>query len=125
MRARQRELQFSRRGGRRPGAGRPKGDRVSHGSRPRFDKAAAVHVTLRVRSHVWNLRSRRSYARIRRCFEKARGRFGLRLIHYNVLGNHLHLIVEADSDAALSRRSPGIVRDLPCGWKARIRPKSS
>ena len=34
--------------------------------------------------------------------------FGMRLVHYSVQGNHLHLIVEADSDAALSRGMRGL-----------------
>ena len=67
-----------------------------------------MHVTLRVKEHVWNLRSRRSFRRIRRAFEKARGRFGARLIEYSVQGNHLHLILEADDNDALSRAMQGL-----------------
>ena len=67
-----------------------------------------MHVTLRMKPHVWNLRSRRCYRHIRACFEKARGRFGARLIEYSVQGNHLHLIVEADDTAALSRGMQGL-----------------
>jgi REP element-mobilizing transposase RayT len=67
-----------------------------------------VHVTLRVKRHVWNLRSRRSWRRIRRAFEKARGKFGARLIEYSVQGNHLHLIIEADDNDALSRAMQGL-----------------
>ena len=102
----QRELPFH--GGRRRGAGRPKGTRVSHGRRPRFRKPTPVHVRLRVRRHVWNLRSGRSWRRIRRAFEKARGRFGARIVEYSVQGNHLHLIIEADDDGALSRAMQGL-----------------
>jgi REP element-mobilizing transposase RayT len=67
-----------------------------------------VHVTLRVKPHVWNLRSRRSWRRIRRAFEKARGKFGARLIEYSVQGNHLHLIIETDDNDALSRAMQGL-----------------
>jgi len=67
-----------------------------------------VHVTLRVRDRVWNLRSGRAFRRIRRCFAKARGRFEARLIEFSVQGNHLHLIIEADSDGALSRAMQGL-----------------
>src|SRR4051812_3201013 len=102
------QLEFPTRGGRRPGAGRPRGSRVSHAPRERFAKPLPVHVTLRMREHVWNLRSGRSFRRIRRCFENARGRFGARLIEFSVQGNHLHLILEADSKAALSRAMKGL-----------------
>ncbi|HEY6908984.1 MAG TPA: hypothetical protein VI356_06425 [Myxococcales bacterium] len=40
---------------------------------------------------------------IEECLAAARQRFGLRVIEFTVLGNHLHLIVEADGDEALSR----------------------
>src|SRR5262249_57265032 len=86
--------------GRRKNAGRkPKSPRskVSHRARPQFDKPTAVHVSLRVALHVWNLRSRRCFGVIELCLEEARERFGLRIIEFSVLGNHLHLIVEADS----------------------------
>ena len=111
-RAAQGELPFPRgRGGKRPGAGRrPKGERpgVSHRARPRFANATPAHVTLRVRRHVWNLRSQRSYQRILACFKDALGRFGLRLIQFSVQGNHLHLIVEAQSSESLSRGMQGL-----------------
>jgi REP element-mobilizing transposase RayT len=61
-----------------------------------------------MRDHVWNLRSRRCHQRIGRCLEQAAGRFGLRVIEYSVLGNHLHLIVEADDARALSRGMQGL-----------------
>jgi len=98
-------------GGRRRGAGRkPKGPRslVSHRARPRFDKPTPVLVTLRVDWHVWNLRSRRCFRAIAACFERSLGRFGLRLIEFSVLGNHLHLIVEADDTESLSRGMQGL-----------------
>src|SRR5436190_21172570 len=100
-------LKLPQRGGKRKGAGRPRPEgrrpRVSHKARPRFEKAAAVHVTLRVADHVWNLRSRRCFSRIETCLAHSLGRFGLRVIELTVLGKHMHLIVEADSDLALSR----------------------
>src|SRR5260370_17969558 len=93
-------------GGKRTGAGRkPKGARplVSHKARPRFEKAAPIHVPLRVAAHVWTLRSRRCARAIESAFAGARERFGLRLSEFAILGNHLHLLVEADSHLALSR----------------------
>jgi putative transposase len=108
---RQLALDFPQRGGKRKGAGRkPKGERpgVSHRSRPRFEKPAAVHVTLRVADRVWNLRSRRCFTLIEQSLANALGRFGLRVIEFTVLGNHLHLIVEADNDLALSRGMQGL-----------------
>ncbi|MCA1826875.1 MAG: transposase, partial [Myxococcales bacterium] len=93
------------------GAGRkPKGVRpqVSHHARPYFDKPAAVHVTLRVDHHVWNLRSQRCFRVLKQALRDALGRFGLRVIHFSVQGNHLHLIVEADSSMSLSTGMQGL-----------------
>jgi putative transposase len=104
-------LELPQRGGKRRGAGRkPKGRRalVSHRSRPRFEKPAAVQVTLSVAGHVWNLRSQRCFGVIEACLAAARERFGLRVIEFTVLGNHLHLVVEADTDEALSRGMQGL-----------------
>ena len=81
---------------------------MSHHRRPRFEKPAAVQVTLRVGDHVWNLRSRRCFEVIEACLAAARERFGLRVIEFTVLGNHLHLVVEADNDDALSRGMQGL-----------------
>src|SRR5438309_1829783 len=111
MRSSQLSLPLRARGGRRPGAGRkPKGPRpmVSHAARPRFGKPMPVLVTLRLKNDVWNLRSARCLRRLKTCFAKSLGRFGLRLIEFSVQGNHLHLIVEADGNESLSRGMQGL-----------------
>ena len=38
----------------------------------------------------------------------ARERFGMRIIHFSIQGNHLHLIVEVDDTTALSRGVHGL-----------------
>src|SRR3954453_3719636 len=98
-------------GGKRAGAGRkPKGATalVSHAARPRFHKPIPAHVTLRVRDEVPSLRSSRRFAEVQRCFAAARGLHGLRLVEFSVLHNHVHLIVEADDNLALSRGMQGL-----------------
>src|SRR5258706_14611844 len=99
-------------GGKRKGAGRklPPGRRrsVSHKARPHFHKPAAVVVTLRVGDYVWNLRSARSFRLLEQCLADALGRFGLRVIQFTVMGNHIHLIVEADSNESLSLGMQGL-----------------
>jgi hypothetical protein len=57
---------------------------------------------------VWNLRSRRCFGAIARCFSRGRDRFGFRLVHFSVQGNHLHLIVEANDEKALARGLQGL-----------------
>lgn len=111
------------RGGKRRGAGRkPKGSRalVTHAARARFARATPVHVTLRVHGEVPSLRASSRFQTIRRCFTAARGRFGMRVVEFNVLANHLHLIVEADGDRALTRGMQGLAIRLAKALNARL-----
>ena len=104
-------MKFRTRGGARPGSGRkPKGERagVSHLRRPILKARFPVHVTWRMRKGVWNLRSRRCFTVLARAFCAGANRFGLRLVHYSVQGNHLHLLVEARDERALSRGMNGM-----------------
>jgi REP element-mobilizing transposase RayT len=113
--SRQLNLVLRTHGGKRRGAGRkPKGLKtlVSHAARPRFDPPTPVHVTLRVRDDVPSLRSARRFAVVRACFAAARGLHRVRLVEFSVLGNHLHLVVEADSKRALSSGLLGLCTRL-------------
>lgn len=117
----QSDLPFREHGGRRKGAGRPRGRRVSHARRPRFARVTPVHVTLRMLDHVWNLRSRRSFCRIRQSFENSRPRRGLRIIEFSVQGNHVHVIAEADDNLALTRGIQGLAIRIAKALNAMMR----
>jgi putative transposase len=111
MNQKQLALPFRQRGGKRRGAGRPPNGKtamVSHLERPRFEKPAPAHVTLRIKDDVPSLRSSRRFAVIRRAFAKAKGLHGLRMVRFSVLSNHLHLIVEADDNRSLTRGMQGL-----------------
>jgi REP element-mobilizing transposase RayT len=108
---RQQEFGFSTWGGRRPGAGRkPKSARagVAHLTRPALAPRFPVHVTWRMDREVWNLRSRRCFSVMQRAMYAGALRFGFRLVHYAVMGNHVHLIVEAPDRKALGRAMKGL-----------------
>jgi len=93
-------------GGARAGAGqKPRGEEagISHERTLEVDRHAPVHVTLRARDHVWNLRSRRCHAVIAAALRGVLGRPGFRVVHFSLQGNHAHLLVEADDAAALAR----------------------
>src|SRR5215468_2414879 len=94
-------------GGKRKGAGRPRTPgrlrrRVAHLRRPKLKARFPVHVTWRMSRDVCNLRSGRSYSRLTRAFYVSAVRFGYRIVHYAVMGNHVHLIVEARDEGALA-----------------------
>ena len=62
-----------------------------------------MHVTLRMRGGLPRLRCRRFVLELRRSFGEASERGDFRLVHYSVQHNHLHLLVEAEDQAALGR----------------------
>lgn len=107
-RSKQLALDFrpTKRGGVRKGAGRKaSGARkgfVEHVARPAHDDETPVHVTVRAVGGAPFLRSQRVFAAIRALFARASER-GLRLLHFSVQGNHLHMIVEANEGVALAR----------------------
>src|SRR5215471_1006304 len=107
----QRSFEFKTWGGARDGAGRkPTRERagVVHRRRPVLKSRFPVHVTWRMREGVWNLRSRRCFGALARAFWGGADRFGFRLVHYSVQGNHVHLLVEARDEKALSRGMNGL-----------------
>lgn len=84
--------------------GRPKkaGAGLPHLRRPAVDARHPHHITVRVRRHVWNLRSQRCFRPIASALRAVRERVGFRVVHFTVQGNHLHLVVEADDRSAMS-----------------------
>jgi REP element-mobilizing transposase RayT len=86
----------SGRGGWRPGAGRPRGrTSVEHGRRARIKARHPQHVTLRLASGVASIRRRRALRAIREVIRRGQ-KAVLRIVHFNVLKNHVHLIVETE-----------------------------
>ena len=107
---RQVELNYGTWGGRRKGAGRPKlkGSGVAHVPRPVLASRFPVHVTWRMAKGVWNLRSRRSWRALAPALYAGAKREGFRLIHFAVMGNHIHLMVEASDRVRLARGMQGL-----------------
>src|SRR5262245_29280026 len=93
-------------GGPRAGAGRKRKTReLPHRARERFaGRRTPVHVTVRLATGVWNLRSQRGYRCVERALAVERAVGALRIVHYAVLGNHLHLLAEAADAPTLGRR---------------------
>lgn len=92
-------------GGARSGAGRKVGPKplIRHSSREPFRKPLPAHVTLRMRDDVPSLRLVKVVQAIERTFARGCARPGFRLVHYSLQGNHAHLVVEAQDQAALGR----------------------
>jgi REP element-mobilizing transposase RayT len=94
------------RGGLREGAGRKARPEnvglLAHRTRPGFAARLPVHVTMRTAKGAPRMRAQSValvvIAEIGRASTK-----GLRVLHFSVQNDHLHLIVEADDAASLSR----------------------
>ena len=76
---------------------------MRHRSRERILRTAPAHVTVRVREGLPSLRTVRVVREIERTFADGCARPGFRLVHYSLLGNHAHLIVEAQDRDGLGR----------------------
>src|SRR5690348_2590384 len=98
-------------GGRRKGAGRkPAGARAGVPHRPRAPHAAyhPVHVTMRrVREGVPSLRMGSRFDAVEAAIGAASSD-AFRVCHFSVLGNHVHLVVEAKDRVALARGIQGL-----------------
>src|SRR5690348_15123660 len=104
-----------KRGGERRGAGRPRKDGrrgmppgMPHLPRPAMAARFPVGVTWRMEKGVWNLRSQRCFKVIQRAMYAGGQRDDFRLVHFAVLGNHIHLIVEASDRERLMRGLQGL-----------------
>ena len=92
-------------GGPRKGSGRKPSGRNCDPKRRQeaFAGWKPVHVTLRVREGLPNLRQALLLEQLRASFGEACDRPGFGLVHYSVQSNHFHLIVEAKDQQALGR----------------------
>lgn len=122
------QLRFERRGGARRGAGRkPKGERalVSRSTRPRLAARFPVLVTMKLERGLPSLRRSATLAVLHDTFRAGADRHGMRLIHFSIQSNHIHLLVEARDTPSLSRGMQGlavrIARALNRSWERRGR----
>jgi len=117
------ELKARTWGGRRDGAGRnraPGRGCVPHRERAEIDARHPIHVTLRVRSDVPSLRKRSAWATIVAALRAARTESRLHVVHYSVMGNHLHLIIELAEGASLESTMRGLTTRLARRLNARF-----
>jgi hypothetical protein len=100
------ELHLPTWGGRREGAGRKRASErptVAHVVRPQVHRWNPVHVTIRFRDDVPDVRSRPAWKAIVETFRELRDASGLAIVHYSFPGNHGHLIGECEGRECLSR----------------------
>jgi REP element-mobilizing transposase RayT len=99
------EMTFRTHGGKRPGAGRkPKGKQPGerHAARAVHDRRHPVHVTIRVVGSASGLRRKDIYLAVREATIVTAKREDFRIVHMSIQRDHIRLIVEAESNKALS-----------------------
>jgi putative transposase len=127
-RPKQLEMDFTEKtwGGYRPGSGakkKPKGEAgVSHSKREELRRGDCATITWKLRDGLPPLRRIDEDHVLRYVLRDAQKSF-LRIVHYVVMNNHLHLIVEATDTTSLSKGLNGlgvrIARNLNKLWKRR------
>jgi REP element-mobilizing transposase RayT len=70
-------------------------DHLPHRSRPKLPKGAPVHITLKTdKTNIKTLRNKVLYKEIRQSMRRAR-EAGIRIVQFAVLGDHIHMLIEA------------------------------
>jgi putative transposase len=94
-------------GGWRPKAGRKRmSGTISHAARPVLQARFPQHVTLRLRPEIESIAREFLMSTIRACIRGAH-KPDFRIVEFNVLSNHLHLVTEAASKDSLARGVQG------------------
>ena len=114
--ARQRQLDFEKgHGGRRRGSGRKlKGARRStpHRKRVELVRESPLHVNLRVRDGLPSLRRGPEHQTLRKVLARCRERKSFRVVHYVILFNHVHFIIEGACREDIARGMGGLLTSL-------------
>lgn len=103
-------------GGRRKGAGRRAvlvggRQREKHGVRAAMNRDLPLHVSMRLLPGLPRLRDERT-ARLIRAVIRDRQKDDFGIVHFCILDNHLHLIVEGADRVAVSRGMQGFLSSL-------------
>lgn len=90
-------------GGKRKGAGRPNLSRtVNHMKRETVTSRTPVMITVKFKPELNNMRCDLLHDQLKKSFVGAR-EVGLRVNHYSLEGNHLHVFAEAKDNEILAR----------------------
>lgn len=102
-------------GGRRPNSGRRRihSKGVAHRLREKVNHRTPAHVNFRYKTTV---RNKDTLRLLKRALINARKK-GLRILHASLQSNHVHVIVEADSNAILTRGMRSLTVTMAKGLK--------
>ena len=98
---------------------------MSHARRRELESRFPVHVTVKLRQGLGSLRHAAAYEMLRLAFVEGCERRGFRLVHYSVLSNHIHLLVEAEDRPSLSRGLQGLLVRIARGLNIVVETRSA
>jgi putative transposase len=109
-------LPLSTWGGKRSGAGRKPGSGrkglVPRVRRPGHDPTHPAHITWRAASTAPDLRAQTPFRAVKGCLVRLARRGPLRVVHFSVQRDHVHLIVEAPPGTELARGLQGLASSI-------------
>lgn len=105
-----------KRGGRRPGSGRKRihSKGVAHRQRETVSKRTPMHINFKLRTQIKN---KKCLSLLKKAILNARSH-GLRVIHFSLQSNHIHLIIESDNNEVLTRGMRSLTVTFAKGLKA-------
>ncbi|MBL8898876.1 MAG: transposase [Planctomycetes bacterium] len=109
------EFDFRQHGGKRKGAGRkPKNAeaRMPHRQRAMKKRGQPLLITVRLADGLPSLRRCGALKLVLAALSASSDRHGMRIIHYTVQDNHLHLLVEADDRECVARGMNALLSPL-------------
>ncbi|MBL8901482.1 MAG: transposase [Planctomycetes bacterium] len=109
------EFDFRQHGGKRKGAGRkPKNAEpgLPHRQRAMKKRGQPLLITVRLADGLPSLRRGRALKLVLAALSASSDRHGMRIIHYTVQDNHLHLLVEADDRECVARGMNALLSPL-------------
>ena len=88
-------------GGRRPGSGRKRlhSKGVAHRTREKVNHRLPLHINFKFKTHIKN---KFCLKLLKRAIMNARSH-GLKVIHFSLQSNHIHLLIESESNEILTR----------------------
>jgi len=101
-RDRQLTLRFTTRGGPREGAGRKKGEGVSHERRPTITRHSGLLLTWKILPGLPSLRHGEGRGLLMGVMAAGCDRHGFRVVQFSIQKDHLHLVAEAEDNHSLA-----------------------
>lgn len=106
---------MSKHGGKRRGSGRKRvhSPGVAHRIRETLNRRTPLHINFRYKTMI---RNKTTFRLLKRAILNGR-KAGLRIIHFSFQKNHVHLIIEADSNQVLTKGMRSVTVTMARGLK--------